>query len=131
MNLVNIYDAGKYSKLANELISLGFGSSGKELEKTYEIKWIGSETIKTADTEVKTTKLELVPRSAEGRKRWNKIEFWIPETKAYAVQLKIYQDHGNTDTAIYSNVQINPPTLSEKSVELKLPKDAKKDYINR
>jgi outer membrane lipoprotein-sorting protein len=131
VNTVNVYDVGKYSKLVNELVSLGFGSSGKDLEKTYSIALIGLETVKTADSDVKATKLELVPRSAEGLKRWKKIEFWIPEGKSYAVKLKIYQDHDDTDTAIYSNVQINPATLSEKSVELKLPKDAKKVFINK
>jgi outer membrane lipoprotein-sorting protein len=131
VNTVNIYDVGKYSKLVNELITLGFGASGKELEKTYAITLVGTESVKTADSEVRAAKLELVPRSAEGLKRWKRIEFWIPEGKSYAVKLKIYMDHGNTDTAIYSNVQINPPTLSEKSVELKLPKDTQKEYINK
>ena len=131
LNLINEYDLGKSSSMVNQFVALGFGSSGKELQKNYTIEQRGVEVLKIADKEVKVTKLELVPKSAEALKMLKRIEFWIPEGKSYAVKLKMYQPSGNTDTAIYSNIQINPATLNDHSVELKAPKNAKREKINK
>ena len=131
LNLINEYDLGKSSSMVNQFVALGFGSSGRELQKNYTIERHGAEVLKIADKDIKVTKLELVPRSAEALKMLKRIEFWIPDGKSYAVKLKMYQPSGNTDTAIYSNIQMNPPTLNDHSIELKAPKNAKREKINK
>ena len=131
LTLVNEYDLGKSTSIINQFVTLGFGSSGKELQKSYTVVLRGTETLKIADKEFKVSKLELTPKSGEALKMIRKIEFWIPEGKSYALKLKMYEPSGNTDTAIYSNLQINPATLNEHSVELKAPKNAKHEKINK
>ena len=131
VNLVNEYDLGKHTSVVNQFVTLGFGASGHDLLKDYKVEFKGPETVKVNDAEVKASKLELTPKSTEAQQYMKRIEYWIPEGKSYAVQLKIYQPSGDTNTAIYSAVEINPPTLNEHSVELKAPKNARHEKINK
>jgi outer membrane lipoprotein-sorting protein len=131
LNLVNEYDMGKSAAVVNQFATLAFGSSGKELQKSYTMEQRGTEVLKIADKEVKVTKVELVPKAAEALKMVKKIEFWIPEGKSYAVQMKAFQPSGDTNTATYTSVQLNPPGLSEHSIVLKAPKNAKHEKINK
>lgn len=131
INTIRVTDLGKFSSVVSQFVQLGFGSSGKELSKNYIIQLAGPDSLKHPDGEIKTTRLELVPRSAEALKYMKRIEFWVPEGKSYAVQLKIHQPSGDTNTAIYSGVLINPPGLSEKALDLKAPKNAKREQINK
>lgn len=130
LNLINEYDLGKSAQAVNQFVTLGFGASGKELQKNYTVAHHGSEVLRIADKEIKVTRLELVPRSPDAVKMMKRIEFWIPEGKSYAVQLKIHQPSGDTNTAIYTSVQLNPPGLNEHSIELKTPKNVKHEKIN-
>ena len=130
LNLINEVDLGKTSSVVNQFVTLAFGS-GHELAKNYTIVVRGAEVLKIAGESVKTTKLELVPKAAQALEYMTKVDYWVPEGKSYAVQLKFYQPRGDTNTAIYSNIQINAPTLNEHSVELKAPKNAKHEKINK
>ena len=129
LNLVREYDLGKYSSVVNQFVMLGFGASGKDLKKSYDIQFRGTEVLKIADKDVPVTKLELTPRAADALQYMKRIEFWIPDGASYAVQLKIYQPSGDTNTAIYSSVQVNPPGLT--TVELKTPKNAAHEKVNK
>lgn len=130
INTVNEFDLGKTSSVVNQFVTLAFGS-GKDLSRNYTITDRGADVLKIAGESVKTTKLELVPKSTQALEYMKRVEYWVPEGKSYAVQLKFYQPRGDTNTAIYSNVQVNPPTLTEHSVDLKAPKNAKHEKINK
>jgi outer membrane lipoprotein-sorting protein len=126
-NTINEYDIGKFSSVVNEFVTLGFGTSGQDLKKSYSVTLIGPETL----NDTKVTKLELVPRKPEALQYMKKIEMWVLDGKSYAVQLKIYQPSGDWDTATYSSVQINPPGLNEHSIDLKTKKNPKREKINK
>jgi outer membrane lipoprotein-sorting protein len=123
VNLIQEYDLGKHSSVVNQFLMLAFGSSGNDLDKNYKIALIGGDSVDG----VKVTKLDLVPKSADALKYMNKIEFWIPDGKSYAVQLKIYSPSGDTNTAVYSGIEINPPSLNAHAIELNAPKNAARE----
>jgi hypothetical protein len=131
LNLIRETDLGKYSSAVNQFVTLGFGASGKDLQKNYKIDYKGPEVLKIADKDVKVTKLELTPKSAEALEYMKKLEFWIPEGSSYTIQMKIHQPSGDTNTAIYTDVQVNPVGLNEHSVELKTPKNVAHEKINK
>ena len=114
------YDMGKISDVLNQFLLLGFGSSGKELERSYSISLSGSEKVGG----VETTKLLLVPKDAKVLERLSKIEVWIPNEAAYPVQQQFYEPSGNYRRVAYSDQKVNPPM--PKVLELKLPPGAKK-----
>jgi outer membrane lipoprotein-sorting protein len=118
---VEIYDLGKYSKLVDQFLLLGFGTSGRDLAKSYDMKVLGEETVAGKQT----VKLELVPKSSEARQQLNKVELWLDEEGAYPVQQKFYQPGGDYIFITYTGVKLNL-ALSPAAVTLQLPKNVKK-----
>ena len=123
MNTVQIYDLGKERGLIDQFLLLGFGSSGKEIEKNYRVKVTGNGVVGGA----KTTILELTPVDKRVLESIVKVELWIPEEAGYPVQQKFWQPGGNYYQFTYSCVRINPP-LPDSDFRLKLPANVKKEY---
>lgn len=121
---VEVWDAGKYAKAANQMLLLGFGTSGTELRKDYEMKLGGSETIGTTPT----TRIELVPKDRDLKKQVDKIEMWIPEGGSTPIQVKVSRTSKDYELALYSDVKVNPP-LPESDFELKLPADVQRKVM--
>jgi outer membrane lipoprotein-sorting protein len=114
------YEVGKNTQVLNQYLLLGFGSSGKDLARSYEITPQGSEDVSGRAT----TKLLLVPKDAKVKERLTKIQVWIPNDAAYPVQQQFYEPSGNYRTVTYSNIQLNPPITG--TLELKIPPGATK-----
>lgn len=121
INTVQIYDMGKLKDQVNEYLTLGFGSSGKDLSKTYTISVSGADTIDG----VKTTRLDLKPKVPS--ELIQRMEMWVPEGASYSIQQKVHLKGGDYKLLQYSEVKINP-NLPDQQFELKLPKNAKKEY---
>jgi outer membrane lipoprotein-sorting protein len=109
------FEVGKNAQVLNQYLLLGFGSSGKDLARSYAITGEGSEDIggKT------TTKLLLVPKDEQVKEHLTKVEVWIPNDAAYPIQQQFYEPSGNYRRVTYSNIQLNPPMTG--TLELKLP----------
>ena len=119
--MVEIWDAGKYAKAANQFLLLGFGTSGVELRKDYEVSVGGTDTLGS----IRTTRLDLIPKDSETRKKFAKIELWIPEGDTVPIQVKVTEASQNYNLAVYSNIKVNEP-LADSDLELKVPPDVKK-----
>lgn len=116
-NLLEIYDYGKYRKSVDQYLSLAFGVSGPELQKTYQVKWIGEETL----AGVRSTHIELIPKDREVLKLIEKIELWIPEGQTYAIQEKLTKAGGKDHlTWLYTDAKLNP-ALPDAAFDFKPP----------
>ncbi|MGI8962510.1 MAG: LolA family protein [Bryobacteraceae bacterium] len=109
------YEVGKNTQVLNQYLLLGFGSSGKDLARSYEITSEGTEDVGGQTT----TKLLLMPKDAKVNERLTKVEVWMPKEAAYPVQQQFYEPSGNYRKVMYSNVLLNPPLTG--TLELKLP----------
>lgn len=123
---VQEYDLGKYGKLVDQFLLLGFGTPGKELTRSYSVTMTGEETIGGK----KTTRLELTPKAADVRTQLAKVELWVPDGSAYPIQQKFHQPSGDYTLVTYSDVQVNP-TLTASAVQLQLPAGTKREYPQR
>jgi outer membrane lipoprotein-sorting protein len=119
---VQVYDLGKYRNLIDQFLLLGFGSSGSELKKNYDMKVSGEEK---AGGET-TTRLELVPKSASAREHLTKVELWI-SSAGYPLRQKFHRPSGDYALATYSDLKINT-NLSDDTLKLKLPSGVKRQY---
>ena len=119
--MVEIWDAGKYARAANQFLLLGFGTSSAELKKDYDVSLGGADTLGST----RTTRLDLTPKDAETRKKFAKIELWIPEGDTVPIQVKVTEASQNYNLAVYSNRKVNEP-LADSDLELKVPPDVKK-----
>jgi outer membrane lipoprotein-sorting protein len=121
MKEVDEYDVGASGQqLAAQFFTLGFGTSGKELEKSYAVQVAGVENINGQNA----THLVLTPKSGEAKKLIKQVDLWMGESN-YPVQEKVLQPSGDYLQFVYSNVQINP-NLKDQDVKLKLPSGVKK-----
>jgi outer membrane lipoprotein-sorting protein len=119
-NLYQSFDVGKNTDVLNQFLLLGFGSSGKDLAQSYTISAEGQENVSGKET----TKLLLVPKDAEVKKKLSQIEIWVPNDTAYPVQQEFYAPQGDYRTVTYNDVQLNPPIKGK--LELKVPSGVKK-----
>lgn len=115
------YDAGKNTDVVNQFLLLGFGSSGRELAQSYDITLGGDENLAGQNV----SKLVLIPKDPEVKKRLTKIDVWIPADSANPVQQQFYEPSGNWRKVTYSNIVLNPPNLTG-TLEMKLPPGAQK-----
>jgi outer membrane lipoprotein-sorting protein len=120
--LVQKYDLGGNAKFLNQFLLLGFGSSGKDLQKGYDIRLLGTETVDGRAT----THLELTPKDKGVQEKLKKAELWFPVEAAYPVQQKFYEPNGNFTLITYSNVQTNP-VFDAPVLELKVPPNTREE----
>jgi outer membrane lipoprotein-sorting protein len=116
--IVQAYDLGKYTSTIDEFVLLAFGTSGQDLRKNYDITLGGAETIGSAAT----TRLGMVPKSADAKKYITKIELWIKDDQGHAIREKITMPGGDYYLVDYSNVKLDAQ-LPDSAFDLKLPKD--------
>jgi outer membrane lipoprotein-sorting protein len=122
-NTVQEYNLGKESRLVDQFLLLGFGSSSAELRKNYNIKYVEMATIDGNATD----HLYLEPKAGEAREHVRGIDLWIAQPGGYPVRMKVLQPSKDSMEFQYSNLKINPTSLTEASVRLKLPKGVKKE----
>lgn len=122
---VQIFDLGKHGEQLDQFLMIGFGTSGTELARDYNIKVIGPDTVMGQ----KMIKAELIPKSGEAREYVQKVELWIPDrpSQPYPLQEKIYEKSGDYRLVIYTDMKINQP-LSSDALKLKLPSGVKTEY---
>jgi outer membrane lipoprotein-sorting protein len=101
---VNEYEPGKNRAEVESFLVLGFGGTGHDLLKSYDVKYVGSETV----LGVKTDELELVPKSARIRNDFiASIQLWIDPSRGISVQQKFFQPGGDYRLAKYSDIKVN------------------------
>jgi outer membrane lipoprotein-sorting protein len=100
---VNEYDAGKNRADVESFLVLGFGGAGHDLQKSYDVKYVGPETANNVAAE----KLELTPKSVYLRNNIARILLWIDPARGVSVQQQFFEPGGNYRLAKYSDIQIN------------------------
>jgi outer membrane lipoprotein-sorting protein len=98
-----VYNTGKNKADFESFIVLGFGGRGHDLEKSFDVRYLGTEEAQG----VKAAKLELVPKSQKVRNTFSQILLWIDPARGVSVQQKFLEPSGDYRLAKYSNIQIN------------------------
>ncbi len=103
MDQITQFDLGKNRADLETYVVLGFGGSGQDLAKTFDVTYVGPETING----IATAKLNLVPKSEKVRNTYKEISLWIDLDKGISVQQQAFQPNGNYRLAKYSNIRVN------------------------
>ena len=99
---VNTYDLGKSSTDFQSYLVLGFGGSGQDLKKAFDITYVGEEKIAGAVT----AQLQLVPKSDRVRNTFKQIILWIDLDRGISVQQKFIEPQGDYKLAKYSAIRM-------------------------
>jgi len=123
---LEVWDLEKNGEQLDKFVMIGFGTSGAELAKDYDMAMLGSESLKGQTGTF--VHVRLTPKSAEAREYVKNLELWIPEQgDPYPVREKILAPSGDYRLVNYSDLKINPP-LQPDALQLKLPPGVKTVY---
>jgi outer membrane lipoprotein-sorting protein len=84
-------------------LTLGFGGSGKDLAKSWQITDLGPEKIDGVVTE----KLDLVPLAPDVKSNVKRVTLWVDLDRDVSLQQIFYLPTRDTQTAHYFNIQLN------------------------
>ena len=125
--VVQVYDLSSRRTAVQQGLLLGFGSSSADLKKSYDISWVGAETLNGQPT----AHIKLVPKSAEVLQSIKQADLWLSQDAGIPVQQRIFTSGGGDYTQLaYSALKINPP-LSDKDLRLSLPKGVQIQQVGK
>jgi len=93
--------SGNRSEIESYLV-LGFGGSGEDLKKSFDVSYLGDETVDG----IATAKLQLIPKSEKFRNSISKILLWIDLSRGISVQQQFFQSQDDYRLAKYSSVNL-------------------------
>ena len=88
-------------------LTLGFGGSGKDLEKTWNITDLGTESMSDGERPVQAEKLDLVNKDAGQRNSIAHVTIWVDPTRAISLKQEFFFTSEDTQTAIYTHIRYN------------------------
>jgi outer membrane lipoprotein-sorting protein len=124
INTLQIFDLDKHGEQLDKFFMIGFGTSGMELAKDYDVTVLGTENIKGQSA----IRLQLTPKTVEARRYVDKIELWIPDQgDPYPLREKILEPSHDYRLVVYNDLKINPP-LQPDALQLKLPPGVRTEH---
>ena len=100
---VLVYPTSGHGDIESYLV-LGFGGSGQDLMKSFDVSYAGDESV--AGTV--TAKLQLIPKSEKVRNNYfSKAVLWIDLARGISVQQQFFQTQGDYRLAKYSGIKVN------------------------
>jgi outer membrane lipoprotein-sorting protein len=103
INQVTERDVSKNKSDVEAFLSLGFGASGNDLLRDYDVKMAGWDPVDG----VKTAKLELLPKNQKVRQTYNKIVLWIDPERDVLLQQQFFEPSGDYRVARYTSMKLN------------------------
>jgi outer membrane lipoprotein-sorting protein len=100
---VTVYDVGKNRSALEAYLVLGFGGSGQDLAKSFDVTFQGQETVDG----IGAAKLQLIPKSERLRNTFAQILLWIDLDRGISVQQQFFEPDGNYKLAKYSSIRLN------------------------
>jgi len=117
-NRIQQYPAGGQNQARYEaFLALGFGGSGSDLAKAWEIADQGTEQMSDGSRTVPVEKLDLVSKDAGVRANFTHITIWVDLARDVELKQVGYAPSG-TDTTIYTNIKLNQ-AIDLKAFEIK------------
>ena len=104
------FDAGKDRSRVESFLTLGFGGSGKDLERAWTITMQGTETVDGTPT----VKLDLVPKDPATAQTFTHVLVWIDTARAISLKQLFTTPEGDTRTTYYTHIRYNTPVDTKK-----------------
>jgi len=116
INQANIISLGKNKDKA-EYLALGLGQTPGKLRETFDIDFLGAETMDGAACSV----LVLKPKSRAAAAFFSSFTLWIKNSTNVPIQQKLQEPNGNYLLVKFAGEKLNAP-IADSQFEQKLPK---------
>ncbi len=111
---VMVYNAGKDKAAVESFLVLGFGGSGKDMVKSFDVKYLGIDKAQGVDA----AKLELTPKSQGMKNNIDRILLWIDPARGISIQQQFFTPSGDYKLAKYTDIKVNEK-ISDAAFKLK------------
>ena len=126
MKTVQEYNLGKQGGMVEQFLTLGFGTTGKELTASYDVRNKGDAIVAGE----KTVHLELLPKDAKLKEKLQKLDLWMAVDGSHPVQQKFLQPAGDYHVFTYLDAKLNTG-LTEDALKLVVPKGTKREVVQK
>lgn len=121
---LTVIHAGNRKGQFESYLALGFGASGSDLKKSWNITYQGMEPIDG----VQTAKLDLVSKVVSDRNTVSHITIWVDPTRAISLKQIMFEPSGDSRTAYYKKIAYNKKISSS---VFKIKTDSKTQVVQK
>ena len=101
------FNAGQNQQKADSFLTLGFGGSGKDLERAWDVKLLGTEQISDGGSPITVDKLDLVPKDPSVKSSFTHVVIWIDPVRSVSLKQEYTTPEGDKRTVTYSHLRYN------------------------
>jgi len=105
---MQVFKAGSNRAQADAVMTIGFGGSGKDLQKSWQVSYAGTEQVDGKAA----AKLELVPKDENAKNTFPKVLLWVDTENGIALKQQRFDTSGNYAVVSYHNIRVNAPVPS-------------------
>lgn len=106
-NHLTLLNAGSNQAAYESFLTLGFGASGHDLAKAWDITDQGTESINDGSKSVPTVKLKLVAKDPAILKNLTSVVIWIDPARGISLKQQFVTPSGDSKTTYYTNIRYN------------------------
>jgi len=103
INQVTEYTAKANRAEVESFMSLGFGASGTDLARNFEVKLDGWETVDG----VRTAKLDLTPKEEKIKSSVSRVLLWLDPARNISLKQQFFEPNGDYRLTHYTNIKVN------------------------
>lgn len=106
---LTILSAANNQAQYESFLTLGFGGSGTDLAKEWNITDLGTEQLSDGKKMVMTVKLDLVSKDPNVRNMVSHITIWVDPTRAISLKQQFFMPSEDQRTTYFTNIRYNQP----------------------
>ncbi len=125
-NHLTILHAGNNQAQYESFLTLGFGGSGRDLAKAWNIADQGTEVLKDGAKDVTVTKLDLVAKDPANRNMFSHITIWVDPVRGISLKQQFFTAEGDYRTTFFDHIRLNDK-VNESAFAIKTNKQTQID----
>jgi len=106
-NHLTLLTAGSNQAAYESFLTLGFGASGQDLAKTWNITDQGTEVLNDGAKNVSTVKLKLVAKDPAILQNLTSVMIWIDPARGISLKQQFVQPSGDSKTTYFTDIRYN------------------------
>jgi hypothetical protein len=103
-------------------LTLGFGGSGTDLAKAWNINDQGTEVLKDGNQSITTVKLDLVSKDPAILRNLTHITIWVDPIRGISLKQQFFAPSGDTRTTYFTHIRYNEKIKDVSSFAIKTDK---------
>lgn len=112
-NHLDVFRSGPNQAQYESFLTLGFGGSGSDLAKAWNITDQGTEPLKDGGQSVTTVKLDLIAKDPAILKNVSHITIWVDPNRDISLKQMIFTPDGNYRTTYFTHTRYNQKKIDD------------------